>query len=133
MKKLLLFLFTITLIGCEQVPESKNEAKDKSFIVVTLKISKGNQQAVFDLLDSEMGLPITKAYDGFLSLETIYNPSSNTIVIVEEWETYEKYGDYLKWREEEDTSKALASLLDFLEGGIDGFTVYTDNKRYKSY
>ena len=133
MKKLLLFIFTITLIGWVQAPESKNEAKDKSFIVVTLKISEGNQQTVFDLLESEMGLPTTKAYDGCITLETTYNPSSNTLVIIEEWETYEKYGTYLKWREEEDDSKALASLLDLLEGGIDGFTVYTDNKQYKSY
>lgn len=133
MKKLILLLLIFTVAGCVQAPESKNEGKDKSFIVVTLKISEGNQQAVFDLLESEMGLPTTKAYDGCITLETTYNPSSNTLVIIEEWETYEKYGAYLKWREEEDDSKALASLLDLLEDGIDGFTVYTDNKQYKSY
>ena len=85
MKNLLLFIFTITLIGCVQAPESKNEAKDKSFIVVTLKISEGNQQTVFDLLESEMGLPTTKAYDGCITLETTYNPSSNTLVPFRGW------------------------------------------------
>jgi len=106
-------------------PESKN------LVVVSLIIAEGEEQNVFDVLDSDMGLPYTRNYDGCLGLEKIYNEATRTVWIVSNWESYEKYAVYLKWRQEVDTT--LAGMIPMFDGGEEGFSVWFPNVGYKSY
>ena len=88
------------------------------------------EEELFELLDSEMGLPHTRAYDGCISLEMMYNEESKTALILSNWESYEKYGAYFKWRREVDTT--MAALMPLLQEEMP-MVVYTPNSRYRSY
>jgi quinol monooxygenase YgiN len=106
------------------------ETPDKNLVLVELKVREGEEENVFELLDSEMGLPHTRAYDGCLSLEMVYNEEAKTVLILSNWESYDKYGTYFKWRREVDTT--MAALMPLLQEEMP-MVVYTPNSGYRSY
>jgi quinol monooxygenase YgiN len=106
------------------------ETPDKNLVLVELKVREGEDENVFELLDSEMGLPHTRAYDGCLSLEMVYNEEAKTVLILSNWESYDKYGAYFKWRREVDTT--MAALMPLLQEETP-MVVYTPNSGYRSY
>ena len=53
-------------------------------------------------------LPETRAYDGCISVDTYIDESTNTIHLIEDWETLDHQAKYLNWRVE-------TGLLDVLE------------------
>ena len=63
-----------------------------------------------DLLKQSMkdALPDTRAYPGCISVDTYLEESTNTIHLIEDWETLEHQKQYLNWRVE-------TGLLDVLE------------------
>ena len=103
---------------------------DKNLVLVELKVREGEEENLFELLDSEMGLPHTREYDGCLSLEMMHNEETNTVLILSNWESYDKYGAYFKWRREVDTT--MAALMPLLQGEAP-MVVYTPNSGYRSY
>ncbi|MDA7559217.1 hypothetical protein N8768_08690, partial [Flavobacteriaceae bacterium] len=103
----------------------------KNLVVVSLAVQDGNVDNVMEILNSEGGLPTTRAYDGCMSLELTFNEASNTIWIVSNWESNEKYNAYLTWRQTEDT--IIASMVPYLENGADGITIVNSNSNYMSY
>ena len=103
----------------------------KNLVVVSLAVQDGNVDNVMEILNSEGGLPTTRAYDGCMSLELTFNEASNTIWIVSNWESNEKYNAYLTWRQTEDT--IIASMVPYLENGADGITIVNSNSNYLSY
>ena len=114
----------------EAVLDTNAGAADKNLVLVELKVREGMEEELFELLDSEMGLPHTRAYDGCISLEMMYNEESKTALILSNWESYEKYGAYFKWRREVDTT--MAALMPLLQEEMP-MVVYTPNSRYRSY
>jgi len=106
------------------------ENPDKNLVLVELKVREGEEENLFELLDSEMGLPHTRAYEGCLSLEMMHNEETNTVLILSNWESYDKYGAYFKWRREVDTT--MAALMPLLQGESP-MVVYTPNSGYRSY
>ena len=87
----------------------------KSLVIVQLEVQEGKKQQVLDILNSEGGLPTTRAYDGCISLEMVFNEDSNTFLIIGNWESFEKYQVYLNWRQTEDT--VIGKMVPYLEGG----------------
>jgi len=83
------------------------------------------------LLESEGGLPLTRAYDGCISLEMTVNKASNTLWIVSNWENNDKYDAYLKWRQTED--KVIGTMIPYLVGAEKGVSVINHNSKYQSY
>ena len=63
-------------------------------------------------------LPETRAYDGCLSLESWLDAERSTIVLTEQWVSFDHYDRYLAWRGETGVLAAVAALL---EGGAAGF------------
>ena len=57
-------------------------------------------------------LPETRAYDGCKSLSVYQEMDSNKIILVEHWETKEKFIAYRDWRVETGSLAALAEMLD---------------------
>ncbi len=45
-------------------------------------------------------LPETRAYDGCISVDTYIDESTNTIHLIEDWETLDHKAKYLNWRVE---------------------------------
>lgn len=113
-----------------EVIDSIAEPESKNLVCVILNVAEDKKSNVQSVLDSEAGLPLTRAYEGCISLESMYNEENNAFVIVTNWESYELYADYLKWRKEVDTTmKTLLPLLDKETPMV----VYTPNSDYKSY
>ena len=57
-------------------------------------------------------LPETRAYDGCKSLSVYQEINSNKIILVELWETKEKFIAYRDWRAETGSLAALVEMLD---------------------
>ena len=58
-------------------------------------------------------LPDTRNFDGCISVKTFIEESTNTIHLIEDWETLEHQQKYLAWRID-------TGLLDLLEPLLDG-------------
>ena len=59
-------------------------------------------------------LPDTRAYPGFIFVDTYLEVSTSTIHLIEDWETLDDQAAYLNWRIE---TGLLTSLNPILEGG----------------
>lgn len=103
----------------------------KNLVVVGIDVKSGKMGDVMEILDSPGGLPATRAYDGCVSLELTVNKESNTIWIIGNWESYDKYNTYLKWRQTEDT--VIGEMVPYLKGGENGLKIIQPNTNYKSY
>jgi len=103
----------------------------KNLVIVSLEVKDGQLDNVLEILNSDGGLPTTKAYDGCLSLEMTINKNTNTIWVVSNWETNDKYAAYLKWRQTEDT--VIGAMVPFLDGGANGINIIHPNTGYSAY
>ena len=56
-------------------------------------------------------LPETRAYDGCISVDTYIDESTNTIHLIEDWETLDHQAEYLNWRVETGLLDDLDSML----------------------
>jgi quinol monooxygenase YgiN len=108
-----------------------NAVYPKNLVIVALKIGEGNKEKIMEIMNSHMGLPFTRKFDGCLSLEMTYNEESNTLHLVENWTSYDKYAAYLKFRQEDDTT--LASIIPLLKGGEKGLVISFPNSDYYSF
>ena len=75
-----------------------------------------------ELLKQSMkdALPDTRAYPGCISVDTYIEESTNTIHLVEDWETLDDQANYLNWRIE---TGLLTSLDPILNGGASSIKV----------
>ena len=67
-----------------------------------------------DILKNAMkdALPETRAYDGCISVDTYIEESTNTIHLIEDWESLDHQAKYLNWRIETGLLTALDPILD---------------------
>ena len=82
-----------------------------------------------DLLKQSMkdALPDTRAYPGCISVDTYLEESTNTIHLIEDWETLEHQANYLNWRIE---TGLLTSLDPIIEGGSGSIKVVLCGQKY---
>ena len=103
----------------------------KNLVHVSFEVLPGEMDKVMAIIDSEGGLPTTRAYDGCISVELSVNKESNTVFVQENWESFDKFNTYIKWRQTEDT--AIEKMTPYLKGGADGLKIIQGNSNYKSY
>jgi quinol monooxygenase YgiN len=103
----------------------------KNLVLVSLNVKDGKLDDVMSILNSEGGLPATRSYDGCISLEMTLNEDTNTLWVVSNWESNDKYAAYLKWRQTEDT--VIGQMVPFLKGGAEGITIIQSNSKYMSF
>jgi quinol monooxygenase YgiN len=67
-----------------------------------------------DILKNAMkdALPETRAFDGCISVDTYIEESTNTIHLIEDWESLDHQAKYLNWRVETGLLTALDPILD---------------------
>ena len=82
-----------------------------------------------ELLKQSMkdALPDTRAYPGCISVDTYLEESTNTIHLVEDWETLDDQINYLNWRIE---TGLLTSLDPIIEGGSGSIKVVLCGQKY---
>jgi len=78
----------------------------KNLVIVSFPAKEGMMNDLKEMLKN--ALPDTRSFDGCISVDTYIEESSNTVHLIEDWETLEHQADYLKWRVE-------TGLLDILE------------------
>ncbi|MDG2341998.1 MAG: hypothetical protein P8L24_02880 [Cytophagales bacterium] len=105
----------------------------KNLIFAQVNIKKGKASDMIEILNSEGGLPATRAYDGCISAEMVYNEESNTAWIVSNWATNDHYLRYLDWRMNSDQYKIVEKMTPLMEGGENGLVLAHTNSNYSSY
>ena len=90
----------------------------KNLVIVSFPAKEN----MLDALKSAMteALPDTRSYDGCISDDTYIEDSTNTIHLIEDWETLEHQAKYLNWRVE---TGLLTQLDPLLEGGAQSIKV----------
>ena len=73
-------------------------------------------------------LPDTRSFEGCLSVSTFIEESTNTIHLIEDWETLNHQETYLNWRVE---TGLLTDLDPFLEGGAAAIKVVLCGSEHK--
>ena len=73
-------------------------------------------------------LPETRSYDGCISVDTFIDESTNTVHLIEDWESLEHQANYLNWRIETGLLTALEPILD---GGAAAIKVALCGPKYE--
>tara|TARA_Y100000768_G_C23722998_1_gene561233 strand:- start:60 stop:365 length:306 start_codon:yes stop_codon:yes gene_type:complete len=84
----------------------------KNLIIVSFPAKEGMLDDLKETL--KVALPETRSFDGCISVDTYIENSTNTIHLIEDWETLEHQSKYLNWRIETGLLELLEPLL---EGG----------------
>ena len=83
----------------------------KNLVIVSFP---AKPETINDLKETlKSALPDTRNFDGCISVKTFIEDSTNTIHLIEDWESLEHQQKYLAWRIE-------TGLLDLLEPLLDG-------------
>ena len=81
----------------------------KNLVIVSFPAKEGMMNDLKEMLKN--ALPETRSFDGCISVDTYIEESSNTVHLIEDWETLEHQADYLKWRVETGLLNILEPLL----------------------
>ena len=87
----------------------------KNLVIVSFPAKEGKLENLKETLKA--ALPDTRSFDGCISVVTYIEDASNTIHLIEDWETLEHQAKYLNWRVETGLLDILEPLL---EGGASG-------------
>tara|TARA_B100000886_G_scaffold66059_1_gene41430 strand:+ start:1283 stop:1588 length:306 start_codon:yes stop_codon:yes gene_type:complete len=74
-------------------------------------------------------LPDTRSFEGCISVNTFIEESTNTIHLIEDWETLDHQATYLNWRVE---NGLLTDLEPLLDGGAAAINVVLCGPEYKN-
>ena len=82
----------------------------KNLVIVSFPAKAEKLDVLKDAMKD--ALPETRAYDGCRSVDTYIEESTNTIHLIEDWESLDHQARYLKWRVETGLLTALDPMLD---------------------
>tara|TARA_B100000401_G_scaffold370660_1_gene269541 strand:- start:58 stop:384 length:327 start_codon:yes stop_codon:yes gene_type:complete len=104
-----------------------NGVNMKNLVIVSFPAKEGKLEDLKETLKA--ALPDTRSFDGCITVDTYIEDSSNTIHLIEDWESLEHQAKYLNWRIE-------TGLLDVLEplliGGAAGLKASICGPKYDS-
>ena len=83
----------------------------KNLVIVSFPAKEGMMEELKETMKA--ALPDTRAFEGCISVDTYIEDATNTIHLIEDWETLDNQAAYLNWRIE-------TGLLDVLEPLLDG-------------
>lgn len=87
----------------------------KNLVIVSFPAKEGMLDNLKETL--KLALPETRSFDGCISVVTFIEQATETIHLIEDWETLEHQAKYLNWRVETGLLDVLEPLL---EGGAAG-------------
>ena len=82
----------------------------KNLVIVSFPAKPDTLESLKDMM--RVALVDTRGFDGCISVDTYIEESTNTIHIIEDWETLEHQQKYLTWRVETGLLEVLEPLLD---------------------
>ena len=90
----------------------------KNLVIVSFPAKAENLEELKESMRA--ALPDTRSFDGCLSVDTYIEESTNTIHLIEDWETLDHQAKYLNWRVQ---TGLLTALDPFLEGGASSIKI----------
>ena len=82
----------------------------KNLVIVSFPAKEGMMEKLKETMKA--ALPDTRAFEGCISVDTYIEDATNTIHLIEDWETLDHQATYLSWRVETGLLTDLDSLLD---------------------
>ena len=98
----------------------------KNLVIVSFPAKVGSLETLKEAM--RRALPDTRNFDGCLSVKTFIEESTNTIHLIEDWESLNHQATYLNWRVE---TGLLDDLDSFLEGGAAAIKVVSCGSEHK--
>ena len=98
----------------------------KNLVIVSFPAKAESLETLKELM--RRALPDTRSFDGCISVNTFIEESTNTIHLIEDWETLNHQATYLNWRVE---TGLLEDLDPFLEGGSSAIKVVLCGSEHK--
>tara|TARA_Y100000768_G_scaffold372226_1_gene339701 strand:- start:230 stop:535 length:306 start_codon:yes stop_codon:yes gene_type:complete len=98
----------------------------KNLVIVSFPAKAETLETLKDAMRS--ALPDTRSYEGCLSVNTFIEESTNTIHLIEDWETLDHQATYLNWRVE---TGLLTDLDPLLDGGAAAIKVVLCGKEHE--
>lgn len=95
----------------------------KNLIIATFTAAEGNLPGLVASLRER--LTATRAFDGCISLHVYHEQDTNTLTLVQDWESQDHYDRYAQWRME----SGAEDLLALLEPGTHGYSIRKFNAR----
>jgi len=90
----------------------------KNLVIVSFPAKEGMLDDLKETLKA--ALPDTRSFDGCISVDTYIEDSTNTIHLIEDWETLDHQAKYLNWRVE---TGLLDDLDPILAGGASSINI----------
>ena len=97
----------------------------KNLVIVSFPAKEGMLENLKQSMKE--ALPDTRNFDGCISVDTYIEDSTNTIHLIEDWESLEHQSKYLNWRVETGLLTALDPILD---GGAQSIKVVLCGQKY---
>ena len=98
----------------------------KNLVIVSFPAKEESLETLKEAM--RRALPDTRSFDGCLSVNTFIEESTNTIHLIEDWESLNHQAAYLNWRVE---TGLLDNLDLFLEGGASAIKVVLCGSEHK--
>jgi len=108
--KIYFLTLVMTLANTHGVLADKKADPPLTLVIAEFSPAEGRGADILNWLEGV--LPETRAYDGCKSLSVYQEINSNKIILVELWETKEKFIAYRDWRAETGSLGALVEMLD---------------------
>ena len=88
----------------------------KNLVIVSFPAKEGMLEDLKKTLKA--ALPDTRKFDGCLSVDTYIEDATNTVHLIEDWESLDHQSRYLNWRIETGLLDVLEPLLNGGAGGL---------------
>ena len=98
----------------------------KNLVIVSFPAKEESLETLKEAM--RRALPETRSFDGCHSVNTFIEESTNTIHLIEDWESLNHQAAYLNWRVE---TGLLDDLDSFLEGGAAAIKVVLCGSEHK--
>ena len=88
----------------------------KNLVIVSFPAKEGMLDDLKETL--KVALIDTRSFEGCISVDTYIEDSTNTVYLIEDWESLDDQSRYLNWRVETGLLDVLDPLLDGGAGGL---------------
>ena len=99
----------------------------KNLVIVSFPAKSESLETLKEAM--QRALPDTRSFEGCLSVNTFIEESTNTIHLIEDWETLDHQATYLNWRVE---NGLLTDLDPLLDGGAAAVKVVIYGPEYEN-
>ena len=88
----------------------------KNLVIVSFPAKEGMLENLKETLKA--ALPDTRSFNGCISVDTYIEDATNTVYLIEDWESLDDQSKYLNWRIETGLLDILEPLLNGGAGGL---------------